>query len=115
MSARVRIAHLGAPGAFTEEAARRFAELEGLDAELAGHATSAEVLAAVSAGAAELAVLPIANTTAGLVRRSLAALAGHDLEVAGEVALAVHLALLSRCNRLIVLAVTSAVPVVATA
>ena len=93
-----RIAFLGVRGSFSEEAAARYAERSVASAELLGadelgSSAPAAVLDALARGACELAVLPVANSSAGLVRPTLAALRGRAFELVDEVALPVRLAL----------------------
>jgi prephenate dehydratase len=89
----VRIAYLGAPGSFTEEAARRYGERLGDAAELSGAPAPAAVLERLARGACELAVLPVANSCGGLVWTTLAALSGRGLELVDEVLVPVRYAL----------------------
>ncbi len=98
MGAALRIAFLGASGSFSEEAARAYAERVGREAELVGaeqlgSAAPAAVLDALARGACELAVLPVANTTGGLVWPTLQALGARSFEVVEEVVLEVRFAL----------------------
>jgi prephenate dehydratase len=90
--------HLGATGSFTHQAARLFAERRGLVGELCAFRTSSEVLAELARGEADFAVLPLANSTVGLVAASLSALAAcsQPLELVAELALPVRFALLAR-------------------
>jgi len=90
------LAHFGASGSFSEEAAREHARELGCTAELLPRRVARDVLGAVESGAAERAVLPVATSAGGLVRASLDALAGHALSWVGEVALPVRFALLAR-------------------
>jgi prephenate dehydratase len=92
----LRIACFGAPGSFSEEAALVFAQRVGLAAEPLGRRLARDVLAALESGAAERAVLPIANSSSGLVRASLEALAGSDLQWLDQVALPVRFSLWGR-------------------
>src|SRR5262249_44214826 len=63
-----------------------------------GAPSPSAVLDALARGAAELAVLPIANTTGGLVRASIDAIGAGELELAGEVALPVRFTLWARAG-----------------
>lgn len=92
----LRIAHFGSAGAFSEEAARVFAERVGREPELVGRRLARDVLAALETGAAERAVLPIANSVGGLVRASLDALNASDLQWIDQVALPVRFSLWGR-------------------
>lgn len=90
------IAHLGARGSFSEHAAKIHAHRARLEAEFRGASSPGEVLALLPSGAAALAVLPIANTTGGLVRPTLEALGAQRLEVVEEVVVAVRFTLWAR-------------------
>ena len=90
------IAHLGARGSFSEHAAELHARRARLEARFVGASTPAEVLARLTSGAAALAVLPIANTSGGLVRASLEALGAQRLELEDEVVVAVRFTLWAR-------------------
>jgi prephenate dehydratase len=93
------IAHLGTSGSFSEEAALAWArEFEAVP-ELVSGETPAAVLALLARGAAERAVLPLANSSAGLVRPAVAALARGGFELEGELVLPVRLVLWVRDAR----------------
>jgi prephenate dehydratase len=92
----VRIAYFGSSGSFSEEAALAHAAKLGRASDLAGAPDPAAVLARLERGESELAVLPIANTTGGLVRASLAALGSCPCELDDEVVLPVRLSLWTR-------------------
>ncbi len=80
------IAFLGPTGTFSEVAARRAAELVGAqDAPLAAHRAFEDLVAAVADRSAGLGVLPILNSSSGLVDRSAAALRAVRGVVAGGV------------------------------
>jgi len=88
-----RIVYLGASGSFSEQAALALAERRALvDATFAGARDPAAVVAALIDGEAELGVLPVANTSGGLVRETLAALGG-GIELVDELALPVRFTL----------------------
>lgn len=89
----MRVAHLGASESFSARAALRFAHEAGVEAVLVARDSPAAVLDALERGEAELAVLPIANSSVGLVRAALEALVGRRLVLAGEVAVPVDLVL----------------------
>jgi prephenate dehydratase len=100
MCAALRLAFLGARGSFSEEAARAYAartgrEVELLGAEQLGSPAPGALLAALARGACDLAVLPVANSAAGLVWPSLQALGQGAFELLDEVVLPVRLALLA--------------------
>src|SRR5262245_44642277 len=95
-----RIAYLGSPGSFTEEAARRYAERLGHAVELHGAPAPAAVLERLARGGCDLAVLPVANSCGGLVWTTLAALGGRGLELVDEVLVPVRFALFAARNGL---------------
>jgi prephenate dehydratase len=74
-------AYQGAPGAFSEEAARLVA---GADATLLPCRTLEDVFAAVDRGDARRGVVPIENTLAGPVPRCADLLGHHDVHVTAE-------------------------------
>jgi len=74
-------AYQGAPGAFSEDAAR---ELVGASATLLPCASLAQVFDAVATGRARSAVVPVENSIAGDVPGCADLIAGHDVRVAGE-------------------------------
>jgi prephenate dehydratase len=88
-----RLAYLGPPGTFTEEAALRYDS----NAELVAYPTESAVVAAVEAGDADEGVLAIENSLEGSVTRTIDALI-HDshLSIRGEVVLAIEHCLIAR-------------------
>jgi prephenate dehydratase len=89
-----RIAFLGPPGTFTEEALLTQADLAG--EELVPMRSVPDALAAVQSGDADLALVPIENSVEGTVNVTLDALTFElDLLVQREVLLAVELNLLA--------------------
>lgn len=91
------IAYFGPAGTFTHLAARRrFGEAATLTAAL----SIPEVFAAVAAGKAQLGVVPVENTTEGVVAQTLDCFAESDLEICGETVLRISLDLFSRSGRL---------------
>ena len=88
----VRVAYLGPEGTFSHHAARaQFGALSRLDAV----ASIPDVFSAVETGRADLGIVPIENTTEGVVTQTLDALADHDVPVCAERVLRVSLALFS--------------------
>jgi prephenate dehydratase len=89
-----RVAFQGAPGAFGEEAVRRWRG----DAHPRPCATFADVVDAVRTGAADAGVLPVHNRIAGPVLAARAVLDAHAdaLQLTGEVAVRVALCVLAR-------------------
>jgi chorismate mutase/prephenate dehydratase len=97
LESRLRIAYLGPEGTFAHEAARaRF----GASAELAPAPTIGEVFAAVERGRADLGVVPVENTTQGVVTETLDTFVEARVALCGEVVLAIRQNLLSRTGRL---------------
>lgn len=86
-----RVAYQGAPGAFSHEAAGRFAP------GFAPHALASfhEVFAAVERGDCPRAVVPVENSVAGPVPEVAALLAASPLRVVGEGELPIRLALMA--------------------
>jgi prephenate dehydratase len=88
-----RLAYLGPPGTFTEEAALRYMP----DADLVSYQTESAVVVAVESGEAAQGVLAIENSLEGTVTRTVDSLI-HDshLSIAGEVVLAIEHCLIAR-------------------
>jgi len=94
---RLRIAFLGPEGTYSHLAARRhFGEA----AELVPTTTIGDVFAAVERGHAELGVVPVENTTEGVVTQTLDAFVASDLTICGEALQRISHHLLSRSGRL---------------
>ena len=90
-----RVAFLGPPGTFTEEALLSEADLAG--GELLPHAPVPEVIAAVERGEADLGVVPIENSIEGAVTVTLDALAFEtDLLIQREIVRPISLNLIGR-------------------
>ncbi|MCX5745092.1 MAG: chorismate mutase, partial [Proteobacteria bacterium] len=94
--APLRIAYQGVEGAYSHLAAqRRYAHRDG-GALLAGHDSFREAIASVTSGAADLALLPIENTTAGSINEVYDLLASSPtLHITGEVVSAIEHCLLA--------------------
>src|SRR5215470_8986425 len=93
--APLRIAYQGVEGSYSHLAAqRRYANRSG-GALLAGHDTFRSAAEAVTSGAADLALLPIENTTAGSINETYDLLAAGALHVTGEVVSAIEHCLLA--------------------
>ena len=93
--APLRITYQGVEGSYSHLAAqRRYAGRTG-GALLAGHDTFRGAAQAVLDGAADLALLPIENTTAGSINETYDLLAGGNLVITGEVVSAIEHCLLA--------------------
>jgi len=93
--APLRIAYQGVEGSYSHIAAqRRYAGRPG-GALLAGHDSFRAAAEAVTTGAADLALLPIENTTAGSINETYDLLAGGSLHITGEVISAIEHSLLA--------------------
>lgn len=93
----MRASFLGPAGTYSEEAARnRF----GSAAKLLPCATLDEALATAEKQKADVAVLPVENSTEGAVNRTLDLLLETPLQIIGEMDLSIHHQLLSRANKL---------------
>jgi chorismate mutase/prephenate dehydratase len=93
----LRVAYLGPEATFTHQAARaRF----GLSAVYVPAATIAQVFAEVDKGLADLAVVPIENSTEGVVTSTLDMFMESELTISAEVVLEVNQCLLTRTGSL---------------
>jgi len=81
---RVRVAFQGAPHAYSHAAAQKYLAGRGLEGDLTGYRTFRDAAGALLAGDADLAVLPIENTTAGSINEVYALLREHELFIVGE-------------------------------
>jgi chorismate mutase/prephenate dehydratase len=81
---RARVAFQGAAHAYSDAAARKYLAGRGLEGDLTGHRTFREAADALLAGDADLAVLPIENTTAGSINEVYALLRSRELFIVGE-------------------------------
>jgi chorismate mutase/prephenate dehydratase len=96
LEGRLRVAFLGPEGTYSHLAAlRQFGEA----ASLVPAATIGEVFAAVERGRVELGVVPVENTTEGVVTQTLDAFADCDLTICGEILQRISHHLLSRSGR----------------
>lgn len=82
-----RVAYLGPAGTFSEEAALRFF---GSSIHAIPCANFDEVFHATTAGSAEYGVVPVENSTEGVVTRSLDLLLNAPLHIVGEISLLVR-------------------------
>jgi chorismate mutase/prephenate dehydratase len=94
---RLQVAYLGPEGTFTHAAAR---EQFGALAELKGLASIEDVFAAVERGKAALGVVPVENTTEGIVTQTYDALVRFEATLCGELLQRIHHQLLSRARSL---------------
>ena len=94
---RLRVAYLGPEGTFSHLAARKHF---GTSMELVPTAAIGEVFAAVERGEVELGLVPVENTTEGVVTQTLDAFADSELSICGEVLLRISQHLLSQSGRL---------------
>jgi chorismate mutase/prephenate dehydratase len=89
----LRIAYLGPEATYTHLAAR---QLFGAAAEYVSAETVAEVFHEVEGGRAALGVVPVENSTEGMVAHTLDLLVDSTLRICAEVSLPVHHCLLAR-------------------
>jgi len=81
---QARVAFQGAAHAYSHAAAQKYLAGRGLQGELTGFRTFRDAVNALLAGDADLAVLPIENTTAGSINEVYALLREHPLHIVGE-------------------------------
>jgi len=93
----VRVAYLGPEGTFSHQAAR---EHFGALAILCGVGSISDVFAAVEAGRAQLGIVPVENTTEGVVTQTLDAFGEREVTVCAERVVRVSAALLSKSGQL---------------
>ncbi|MFM2374871.1 MAG: hypothetical protein RLZZ234_866 [Candidatus Parcubacteria bacterium] len=78
----MRIAVSGAHGSFSEEAGKEYCRVNGIaDAELLYLVTAENVIAAVEAGAVDRGIVPIENSTGGVVIEAIHALSRHLVSI----------------------------------
>ena len=87
LEAPQRVAYLGPSGTFSEEAAFRFF---GTSIERIPCVSFDEVFHATAAGSAQYGVVPVENSTEGVVTRSLDLFLGSPVHIIGEVSLLVR-------------------------
>jgi chorismate mutase/prephenate dehydratase len=91
------VAYFGPEGTFTHLAAKqRFGEV----ANLLGESSITHVFGAVESGRAKLGVIPVENTTAGVVTETLDTFAESDVSICGEILLKISLDLFSQSGEL---------------
>ncbi len=81
---QVRVAYQGVAHSFSDAATQKYLGGRGLDGDLQGYPTFRDAAAAILDGRADLAVLPIENTTAGSINEVYALLREHELFIVGE-------------------------------
>jgi len=94
---RLRVAFLGPEGTFSHMATR---EAFGSEVDLRPAPSLREVVAAVDRGEADHGVLPVENTTEGVVTQALDAILEFDVRICGERLLGVSQQLLGRATSL---------------
>ena len=90
---KVRVAFFGAEGSYTHQAAKR---QFGLSARAIPVSTIAAVFEEVERGAADFGVVPIENSTEGVVNHTLDTFVESDLKISAEITLEVSHCLLAR-------------------
>jgi chorismate mutase/prephenate dehydratase len=96
LEARLRVAYLGPEGTSSHVAAR---EAFGSQVDLVPVATLAEVIGAVERGSADHALLPIENTSEGVVTQALDQLLAVEVPICGERWLRISYQLISQNGR----------------
>lgn len=87
----MRIAVSGAHGSFSEEAGKEYCRLNGIEnPELVYLVTAENVLSAVEAGAVDKGIVPIENSTGGVVIEAIYALAQHTVHIEKMFEIIVH-------------------------
>ena len=95
MERLLKVCYLGPAGTFTHQAARqRF----GSAVEFEAVADIESVFEAVSRGEADCGVVPVENSTGGVVIETLDTFMKYDVKVCGEVTLEIHHNLLAKCQ-----------------
>lgn len=97
LEAPVRVAYLGPSGTFSEQAALQFF---GTSIEHVQCASIDEVFRATAAGSASYGVIPVENSTEGVVSRSLDLFLNSPLHIVGETSLMVRHQLLRQSDSL---------------
>ncbi|MBU1754790.1 chorismate mutase, partial [Patescibacteria group bacterium] len=86
----MKIGISGARGAFSEEAARTYADKEGLEIELEYLVSVEAVLSALEEGRVETGIFPIENSNGGIVIEAVHAMAAHRFKVQKMFEIDVH-------------------------
>lgn len=106
----MRIAVSGAHGSFSEEAGKEYCRVHGIENyELLYLVTAENVLAAVEAGAVDRGIVPIENSTGGVVIEAIHALARHvvSIEKMFEIVVKQNLLVFPNTQRENIVAITS--------
>lgn len=96
LEASIRVAYLGPEATFTHMAAR---ERFGLSSTFLPVASIGDVFQEVSQGRADFGVVPIENSTEGVVTHTLDMLVEADVKISAEVSLEIHQCLISRSGQ----------------
>ncbi len=96
LEASIRVSYLGPEATFTHMAAR---ERFGLSSTFLPVASISDVFQEVNQGRADYGVVPIENSTEGVVTHTLDMLVEADLKISSEVSLEIHQCLLSRSGQ----------------
>ncbi len=80
----LRVAFQGVPYAYSWLAARKYLGGLGVEGALSGFRSFAEAVDALASGGADLAFLPIENTTAGSINQVYDLLLSHEVSIVGE-------------------------------
>src|SRR3954463_16284436 len=92
---KVRVAYLGPEGPFSHQAVKR---QFGLSARATPMGTIPSVFEEVERGNADFGVVPVENTTEGIVLHTLDSFMESDLKISAEIALEVNMCLLARAG-----------------
>lgn len=90
---RLRVAYLGPEGTYSEEAALRFA---GSSSDFISCPAIEDAVRMTQSGQADIAIVPVENSTEGAVNRTLDILLETNLNIGGELMLPIHHQLLSK-------------------
>lgn len=91
------VAYLGPKGTYTQEAAQRHA---GAGSTYVPYASIDETLAAVEKNKADIAVIPIENSSEGAVPGTLDLLLETRLQICGEIVMPIHHQLITKANHI---------------
>ncbi|MGE5540809.1 MAG: prephenate dehydratase [Bacillota bacterium] len=87
----MKIGIMGAKGSFSEEAARKYIQAEGIpDAEIAYLVSAERVLSSLESGDIDLGIFPIENSNGGIVIEAVHAMASHRFTVQKMFEIDVH-------------------------